>query len=288
MPVAFTDVHFPDNGFPFLLRRERYALPACGAGQARAFEHAHRHIIELQYIQSGMGYYSIGGRLHAIGARMLCIMRPGVPHCIIGAEEAHKVQKMSLLFDPACARAHVPPEVFARWFSADTGGPCRVVFGEAQALVMEHLLGAMSAAWGAEGAAGADFLAYLLGGVATLLQMVDVAGHRPDRRAQGRLAERLERYVEAHFSEELTLDRLARAVRRSPCHVSRVFHETIGMPFVRHLAVRRVAEARRLLEDGFDGKLSTLARRVGFRTASTFNRAFLQMVGVPPSRYRVS
>lgn len=83
----------------------------------------------------------------------------------------------------------------------------------------------------------------------------------------------------------LTAAGLAREVRLSPCHFSRMFSITRGVTPGRWLTRARVDRARTLLnEDGLT--ISEVARRVGYRGAPQLTRAFRRHYGVCPSRYR--
>jgi AraC-like DNA-binding protein len=68
------------------------------------------------------------------------------------------------------------------------------------------------------------------------------------------------------------------------CFVER-FRECIGMSPMKYLASWRLLKARHLLGCS-EQPVSEVARRVGYRSESAFNRAFREQFGVPPGQFR--
>src|SRR6185369_16110301 len=62
------------------------------------------------------------------------------------------------------------------------------------------------------------------------------------------------------------------------------FTRTVGMPPMEYLLSWRMAVAKDLLRRP-DSRLTEVAERVGYGSASTFSTAFSRHVGAPPSRY---
>lgn len=95
----------------------------------------------------------------------------------------------------------------------------------------------------------------------------------------------LQTYILEHPEADLSVEKLARRVAMSPRHFARVFAREVGDPPARFVARTRVETARRLLEESSDG-LEVICRRTGLGTPETMRRAFLKIVGIPPSHYR--
>jgi AraC family transcriptional regulator len=96
---------------------------------------------------------------------------------------------------------------------------------------------------------------------------------------------RLEAYVDAHLSSDLTLDELARAVGISVRHLSRSFRQEKGLSVHRWIAERRLAEARRMLADT-DLPVHLVGELSGFRSASAFAAAFRGATGYAAGEFR--
>jgi AraC family transcriptional regulator len=98
---------------------------------------------------------------------------------------------------------------------------------------------------------------------------------------------RLAQYVEEHLADQISLSSLARLVQLSPCHFSRAFKESFGIPPYRYLTSRRIARAKAMLAER---KLSVteIGLGVGFSETSSFTSAFRKVTGETPTDYRRS
>jgi AraC family transcriptional regulator of arabinose operon len=92
-------------------------------------------------------------------------------------------------------------------------------------------------------------------------------------------------YVNAHFHEKVTLDRLATQFYISPSYLSRIFKKVTGYYFQEYLQVIRVREAQRLLRES-DDKVTFIAGKVGFGHIAHFNRTFKHITRYSPLKYR--
>lgn len=87
---------------------------------------------------------------------------------------------------------------------------------------------------------------------------------------------------------ELTLATLARRLGSNTAYVSRALGAATGENFNTVINRRRVAEVQRLLgQPGETRDLLTLAFDAGFNSKASFNRAFAELVGMPPSAWRL-
>ena len=106
---------------------------------------------------------------------------------------------------------------------------------------------------------------------------VQLAEHEPLRE--------LQTYIVDHPREDLSVDTLARRVGMSPRNFARVFTREVGTTPARFVTSVRVETARRLLEESSEG-FEAICAQSGLGTPESMRRAFLRLVGVPPSRYR--
>ncbi|WP_130394068.1 GlxA family transcriptional regulator [Cupriavidus agavae] len=95
----------------------------------------------------------------------------------------------------------------------------------------------------------------------------------------------LQRWVAAHPSEPHDVASLAARMGISARHLSRLFHDEIGITPAGWVEAARVAAARQLLEEGNIAPKQAAAE-CGFSNVDTFRRAFLRLVGVTPAEYR--
>jgi AraC-like DNA-binding protein len=95
---------------------------------------------------------------------------------------------------------------------------------------------------------------------------------------------------EAYLQSDLTLPRLASAVKCSVNHLSQVINSGFGMSFFDFLNQHRIAHAKDLLSqlDDKNGAILNVAFTVGFNSNSAFYAAFKKCVGQTPAQYRRS
>jgi AraC family transcriptional regulator len=96
---------------------------------------------------------------------------------------------------------------------------------------------------------------------------------------------RLDDYIRAHLSENLTLHELAMLLGISVRHLSRAVRQAKGTSVYRWISDYRLLEARRLLGET-DLLVSEIARRSAFQSAAAFSSAFRSAVGFTPAEFR--
>jgi AraC-like DNA-binding protein len=100
------------------------------------------------------------------------------------------------------------------------------------------------------------------------------------------VAMRVREYLEAHYSEDISLAQLAALTSRSPFHVARTFSKAIGLPPHAYLESIRIARARELLRAGMSVVDTALA--IGYPDQSHFTHRFRRHTGFTPGQYRTS
>jgi AraC-like DNA-binding protein len=101
----------------------------------------------------------------------------------------------------------------------------------------------------------------------------------------------LEFETRQYFAEKLaSLSDLAKKIGDSPHHVSQVLNEKLNKSFFELLATYRVEEAKRILSEDTDTKLTIeeISEMVGYNSKTAFNNAFKKLTGSTPSEYRKS
>lgn len=92
-------------------------------------------------------------------------------------------------------------------------------------------------------------------------------------------------YINAHCTEDLSLDAISDMAGFSKYHFSRLFKEFAGMSFYKYLNARRIAYAERLLLDPAIN-ITEVAVRSGFNSISAFMRMFKIVKGCTPTQFR--
>lgn len=99
------------------------------------------------------------------------------------------------------------------------------------------------------------------------------------------ISDQLEKYVENHFSEPLSVPNLCRRMYISKSKLYQLSSERFGMGISDYIRQRRIKEAKMLLVDT-DRAISDIAESVGFSDANYFTRCFKQIEGMTPKEYR--
>jgi len=102
--------------------------------------------------------------------------------------------------------------------------------------------------------------------------------------APRRLRQVLE-YVEAHLSEPIHLDDLAKVASLSRYHFSRAFLTSVGESPLAFVSRRRLEAAKQILKQT-DHPLGSVAKLCGFLSQSHFSANFRKYAGCTPSVYR--
>lgn len=92
-------------------------------------------------------------------------------------------------------------------------------------------------------------------------------------------------FCSEHFSEELSLARLAKELHLSKFYISHIFSEKLDISFNDYVNLLRYTEACRLLRESAL-KIADVAVLVGFNNVRTFNRVFARFSVLSPSEYR--
>lgn len=92
-------------------------------------------------------------------------------------------------------------------------------------------------------------------------------------------------YIQAHYSEQVTLNEVAEHVYVSTYYISRMFKRELGKNFVDYLNEIRIEKAKELLKD-VRYKTYEVAENVGIPDAHYFSRLFKKYAGVTPTEYR--
>lgn len=108
-------------------------------------------------------------------------------------------------------------------------------------------------------------------------------------RKVGVMPEKLKRamgYIMRHYTEPITLDRLAEVCALSKQHLIRHFRATLNTTPIRYLIDYRLARAKELLFKHPELTVKEIAYELGFENPHYFTRAFSQANGESPTSYR--
>jgi transcriptional regulator GlxA family with amidase domain len=92
-------------------------------------------------------------------------------------------------------------------------------------------------------------------------------------------------YVSAHLTDRITLADASGVAGLARKYFSVYFRSKMGISFSHWVRRLRVMRAKELME-AHEASIPRVAFASGFRDVRTFERAFKELVGVPPATYR--
>lgn len=116
-----------------------------------------------------------------------------------------------------------------------------------------------------------------------LHEMISLSSlHSKNEKKQG--LERTKEYMDNHYNEELTMERLASIAELSPKYYMDIFKRTYGQSAMEYLAQVRMSKAKQLML-GSGRILKEVAHEVGYKDEFYFSRKFKKEFGLSPSAY---
>lgn len=95
------------------------------------------------------------------------------------------------------------------------------------------------------------------------------------------------RYIHNYYTEDLTLEQIAKEFFISPYYLSRCFKSIIGFTVIQYIQLVRVRAVRQYLLYT-DMSITDIAQKTGFNSFSQFNRVFNKFCDISPSKFRAN
>lgn len=134
--------------------------------------------------------------------------------------------------------------------------------------------------------------------LALFMEVIDIIGHAKTRTPLASVGFRpnlaaylstamnpVLQHIERNFTRDLSEAELAKISQQSVSTFSRSFRKHTGMAFVQYVNSLRIALACQHLSQA-DLTITDICYAVGFNNVSNFNRQFLAVKGMPPSKFR--
>lgn len=101
------------------------------------------------------------------------------------------------------------------------------------------------------------------------------------------LAQRIQNYLQEHYSERVSLESLAKAMDVSISTLKRVFKEQIGQSMVSYITSLRISKAKRLIREG-NHNFTQISDLIGYDSIYYFSAVFKKQTGKTLSEYQKS
>lgn len=250
----------------------------------------HNHdFIEMAFVMSGNGKYLIEDEIYDVAEGDLLIFNPGIRHQALIAEDSEV--PTTEFFVGFCdiqlqnrEKNHIPlPEPGNIMHT--TGELRQKLFKICSSMEAENTLGSQ----------GRYFImkAFLMQMVVYVIraqsqpQPIDVpTGYAFESINKKYVVEQIVNYFEDHYSEKISLDRIAENMYLSTFYVSKIFKSETGDTPIHHLIKIRLEKAKEILEQNNGMSIKEVAISVGYQDVYHFSKQFKKYYGVSPSKIR--
>lgn len=287
----------------FAYSRERYA------SDWKSYEHEHSYA-EIFYVLSGKGTFRTAAKDYPLRRGTIVINNPNVMHCEFSSE-AEPLEYAVFSIENAAFTA-----------SCDETETLSPLFETAETAEETEETAPAETAYGAKIAAEASahlksFVFYDLpsGAAEKAVQTIEreISEKRPlfeavcanafaelllfvlretrlnatarESNAAPSVSSYAKDYLDAHFSEEITLERLAKAFYVGKYHLAHAFKAAFGVSPMRYLAAVRCNRAKKLLLRG-SYPVAAVSVSVGYSSVSYFSAAYKKAFGETPQETR--
>lgn len=236
--------------------------------------HSHDYFV-IGLVESGAQAYWYRGQRHVTPAGQIFLVNPDEPHT-----------GESATLDGYVYRTLYPSEDLLARLVEDTGAGRGVPYFTGSVLndpVLVRLLSRLHQRLAGQ-ASNSECESLLFKGLAHLIAHHSENPVSPKPAGSERGAVRRAReYLEANFSQDVSLSELATLVSLSPFYLARAFESEIGLPPHAYLEGVRIRKAREILDRGSD--LVSTALAVGYSDQSHLTRRFKRFLGITPGQY---
>ena len=242
---------------------------------------AHHHdFYEVYLIWSGSLHYRVEDRSYHMTNGDILLIPPGNSHQ--PETEQGTCERVVLWIDRDCFR-RFPGFGFDPTVCFDAGVCCLRFDDEITMRIGELLERCLRESTGEELGSGVMADTAMLQAMILINRLHRKTTQGERRSRSGSLVNSILEYINSHFAEELTLDRLANRFFISKYHLSREFGRIVGIPVHRYITQKRLVVAKQMLSEGLPS--SAVYQHCGFGDYSNFYRAFRGEYGISPKRY---
>ena len=280
---------FPD-GFRILQGKQEYitylehsSVRIWPSDVAAHYEYHMHSAVEIILPNRGISVYQLQDTEYRVHPGEILILPPGCAHELT---ERAKTQRYLILFEPGPLMSlRDIPNIRAMlrepiYLHGDT---------ELQHKVSELLMQMVDCYFKREPMWNTQCYSYLLQTYALLgqhyLRYAPVGRRHGDCNIDPAIMNSAITFINEHYMEELSLERVAEFAGFSKCYFSRVFKQFSGQTFSDYLISKRVSAATDLLINT-KRPIREICDAAGFGSMATFNRVFRQQKSCTPSQFR--
>lgn len=252
--IQLTDIFFVDKDYS---RNHPHML------------HRHADVLELLYIAAESGRYIVGNYEYAVTAGDFVICNANIPHGEDPFQE-HHIQTYCLVLSGAT-------------FALAANERPIISLGKDNAIgdLLPNLYHMFHKQNGYS-----EVCRHFALGIYFLLQrkFLEHAAN-PKQLKRERLVYKILDYLNEHYAENLTLDKISEQFYISKSNLSHYFKKETGLSPIQYIMQRRIGEAQSLLVET-SSEIQDIGDKLSFTDTAHFSKMFKKYVGVTPNEYR--
>ena len=252
----------------------------------------HYHsLIEISLILRGNGIYKVGSNHYSISAGDIFFFRPNEAHCITDIEEGG-MDLLNLHVSPYYVYSNFQNALNSNFIKILTSNftlksnkindtlPCKDVktitdlfFSIRNELEEKN----------------SDYVTFVNNYISSILILFSRAYKhnnfsQKEKQNYQKLLSTI-KYIDTHYTENITLDTLAKNMAYSRCYFSSIFKKSMGMSIWDYICIKRIEQALTLIKTT-DKNIADVAFECGFNTVVNFNKIFKKYTNVSPHTFR--
>ncbi len=243
-------------------------------------KHLHKTELELFYVAHGIGEYEVGRHAYQVQKGDMIVCNAGILH---GEEPTAKRKLLSYCITLTDVALRSLPDnhllLPEEYPVIHCGGLAKQI---------EEIMRLLAMFSGDLQTLGPICDSLSCGVLLTLLEIArSSARHTPPPKTDDAVAKRIKTFLDQHYDEPLSLERVADTLHISVSYLSHVFKKEYGEAPMQYLYKRRIGEAQTLLIDT-QLPIGEISDRLQYGTLNHFNTIFKKYVGMTPGHYRKS
>jgi len=273
--------------FQYLSTRDEFSEPAY-------YFHTHQGI-EILYVYEGSGHVILDDRLYAVHPRTLIIFKPFQLHYIrmdVPPRYTCSLIKVKPTFLEQCASVLPRCHDLISGFLNDEESSQIFGLNESQHALLherfrnlDEILRTSNDRPLNEEAVILFLFTFFVDLITTIMPNAD-AGKPIKPLSTTQHVGKVLKWIDVHYKERYTLDRLAEDLHFSVSYISKLFRRQTGKSIHEYVTEKRLEQARMLLHT--PKSIEAISEETGFNSPSHFIRTFKARFGVPPHQYRLN
>lgn len=239
--------------------------------------HLHHDRLEIMLICDGAGLFTIGEGKYLIGAGDILIYNSGTIHDEVSDPNA-KIKSYCLGIEQVKFPGLAPNCLI-------NSQHCPVLKASTHFTLIHSIFSTIYNELYYENDGAEETCHYLTQALIAILLKMYKQITPEQKKIEQNLGERIKKYIDENYNNEITLASISEALNISPDYMSHLFKGITGYSPIQYIMRRRIGEAQTLLITT-KHSITMVANIVGYDNSSYFNKIFTKNVSMTPKRYR--